>query len=537
MYIDRSKTYIGIVEDNEDPKKLSRVRVRVLDVFDEIPTGDIPWASPWKDLNGNSVNIPEKGKVLTIIFDQGNIYKPEYIYAEHFNINLEKKLQTLSNKDYTSMKALLFDHKTQIYSNDSEGLKLDYKFNNLNITDSSIDINLKDNKNVVNIGSSIAGQQAILGNHFLNWFDEFLQVLLASPYLTPSGTPVTALPPLIATINKFKSLKDPKFLSHHINLVDNNYVIKQDRISDGQVGDSWISTIQENKLSNSEKVSFKPSDGNSTDNPDAILSTTPSIGSTPPPFANETPPGPLETENEDINIILKTMKDKGYTIYDKPFEMNIIGIRKQYEGMQYSNKFIDDCYLIYKDEGEKWQSHKYKITTIPGFYLGDERSDYTDSVHYDTESSEIAFVRKGSIFKDTGVVSTGNINNKQSIRIKNRGGLVMLKPSQMINTYYLSTFLDFPALKTNSKQPIYRDKTSDDIITYSAGKNSPDWGGDCYFHIAMENTLNVDNWSEGSQVFQTKKEAKHFMDLCAEHTIRHRNSFTYTLMEERDLLK
>ncbi len=78
MFVDKSRTYIGIVEDNQDPKKLGRCRVRVIDIFDDIPADDIPWASPWKDLNGNGFNVPEKGKVLTVIFDSGNIYKPEY---------------------------------------------------------------------------------------------------------------------------------------------------------------------------------------------------------------------------------------------------------------------------------------------------------------------------------------------------------------------------------------------------------------------------------------------------------------------------
>ena len=47
-----------------------------------------------------------------------------YIYSEFYNINLEKKLKSLSGKNYTSMKSVLFDHKSQIYVNDEEGLKL-----------------------------------------------------------------------------------------------------------------------------------------------------------------------------------------------------------------------------------------------------------------------------------------------------------------------------------------------------------------------------------------------------------------------------
>ena len=120
IQIEANKTYIGVVEDNDDPKKLGRVRIRVLDIFDEIPIEDIPWANPWKDLNGNGFNVPEKGKIVTIVFDQGNIYKPEFLYSEHYNINLEQKLKKLDGKDYTSMKSIIFDHKTQFFVNDKE---------------------------------------------------------------------------------------------------------------------------------------------------------------------------------------------------------------------------------------------------------------------------------------------------------------------------------------------------------------------------------------------------------------------------------
>src|ERR1035437_6593283 len=114
MYVDKMRTYIGIVEVNIDPKKLGRCRIRVVDIFDNIPTNDIPWSSSWKDLNGNAFNVPEVGKIVTVVFDSGNIYKPEYIYADHYNINLEKKLSDISNSDYPTMKSLIFDHKTQI---------------------------------------------------------------------------------------------------------------------------------------------------------------------------------------------------------------------------------------------------------------------------------------------------------------------------------------------------------------------------------------------------------------------------------------
>ena len=59
MQVESGKTYVGVVEDNNDPKKLGRVKVRVLDVFDNTKLEDIPWANPWKDLSGDEFKIPD----------------------------------------------------------------------------------------------------------------------------------------------------------------------------------------------------------------------------------------------------------------------------------------------------------------------------------------------------------------------------------------------------------------------------------------------------------------------------------------------
>jgi hypothetical protein len=249
MYVDRTRTYIGIVEDNEDPKKIGRCRIRVIDIFDDIPKDDIPWASPWKDLNGNEFNVPEKGKIVTVVFDSGNVYKPEYVYAEHYNTNLENKLQKLSGNAYTSMKAIIYDHKTQIYSNDDEGLMIDYKFHNINIKD-NIDINLKDNYTRINLGDAKSDQQAILGTNFMNWFDEFISNLLgekSGPYLGNLGAPVVANPEFIEICQKYRALRDPKFLSNNV-YITSNFVISTvsdkapERPNDAKLGDNYKST-------------------------------------------------------------------------------------------------------------------------------------------------------------------------------------------------------------------------------------------------------------------------------------------------------
>jgi hypothetical protein len=224
------KTYVGVVEDNQDPKKEGRVRIRVMDVFDDLKLEDIPWATPWKDLNGNGSNIPDKGKVVITVFDQGDVYKPEFIFSDHYNLNLENKLKSLSDSDYISMKSLIFDHKTQIYVNDSEGLKIDHKYNNINIKENGVNINLKDNNMMVNIGDETADQQMLLGNNWLDWFDEFVDTLMGTAFLA-AGSPTIPAPALIRSLLKYKSIKNTTLLSRHVNVVDNDKVstVKSDK--------------------------------------------------------------------------------------------------------------------------------------------------------------------------------------------------------------------------------------------------------------------------------------------------------------------
>jgi hypothetical protein len=49
------------------------------------------------------------------------------------------------------------------------------------LIESGVNINLKDNNAHVNIGDATAGQQAILGNSWMDWFDDFAKVLITIP--------------------------------------------------------------------------------------------------------------------------------------------------------------------------------------------------------------------------------------------------------------------------------------------------------------------------------------------------------------------
>lgn len=375
--VDPKKTYIGVVENNNDPQKIGRCQIRVMDVYENIPIKDLPWAAPWKDLNGNQFNIPDKGKVVTVVFENGNKNNPEYISSDHYNINLEKKLSSLNETDYLSMKSLFFDHKTQMYVNDSEGLKIDHKFNNINIKEQSIDINLKDNFGKINIGSQNSNQRAVLGDNFTNWFDEFLDILIGKSgggFLGNLGVPTQATPALISHIQKYFSIKTSKILSKNVYIVDNEHVKVLERVDDTSfkgsptrfydptIGDYWNSTVEENKITKKEEAKFEPIPG-----PTSKTFDKPKEDAEKPVAPVDLAPK-IEESNPDVEVLIQLLKNKNYKLYDRPFEVNIVAIRNQCLsiGQNYTNDFSDDIYIFYIDNYNKWHIKKYKYSTMPG---------------------------------------------------------------------------------------------------------------------------------------------------------------------------
>lgn len=496
--VKENKTYIGVVEENNDPKKMGRVKVRVMDVFDDIDVKDIPWAMPWKDLNGNSFNVPEKGKVVVVVFDQGQIDSPEFIYSDHYNVNLEKKLESIDENDYLSMKSLIFDHKTQIYVNDSEGLKLDHKYNNVNVTENGVDINLKDNNRNVNIGDATAGQQAILGNHWMDWFDEFVDNLLGSnagPFLGNLGAPVIPNPALISTLLKYKSLRNPVFLSHHVNIVDNNKVstVKNTpREETSQVGDTWVSTKEENELTSLTDEDYTPDDGPKQDyNPDYVAPETDGSPDTTP-RENKNPSIDLSSteSNPLINKLIQFMQSKNYVVYDKVNVLNIVGVRTKDDG-KVTNKFDDIIYVFYRNENKNWELLEYQITTTPGFKP------------------------KTTILPDK---------------------VAILKVGQYVDQYKLGFHQgkkEHKCLKY-AKSIVHRNN-KDKQYNYKAVTQEGNFGINIHRSSSKGSSENVYNWSEGCQVFKNINQFKQFISLCEKQKSKaEKDKFTYTLCRKTE---
>jgi hypothetical protein len=496
------KTYVAIVEDIKDPEKSGRIKARVLDVYDDMKLEDIPWANPWKDLVGGQFGLPELGKVVIVVFDSGDSNKPEYIATEHWNVNLENKLKSLSDSDYASMRSLLFDHKTQIYSTDQEGLKVDYKFNNLNIKDNGINLNLKDNNMNLNLGDSTADQQAVLGNNWFNWFDRFVDEMLQNTaFLGNVGAPILSSPRLLNLLAEFKSLKDSKFLSHHVNIVDNNKVmtVKNDnRLETAQSGDDWKSTRTDNNITSVSDETNKPVDGEKEkydQNFSEPATNEPGVTANEPVTPKPVEPPVDKTliaSNKDIEKLVWFMNVKKYTIFEQKHHLNIIGVRStnKIEG-DVTNMFDEKLYVFFRNINNNWEISEFSITTVPGFTPGTEQLP-----------KNVAMLRLGQYVEQ--------LRPGYFVGDKNHKCLLFERCAIHKNTE--PDFYDWDSEAFIGPFPL--------SIHRSTSKSSSEF---------------VFNYSEGSQVFKHRNQYDLFIKLCEDQIkLGKKDKFSYTLISQKE---
>ena len=195
--------------------------------------------------------------------------------------------------------------------------------------------------------------------------------------------------------------------------------------------------------------------------------------------------------NKKINIrgLIRQLKRKDYIVYDKPFQLNIVGVRAN---STVPNKFDDIIYVFYKDDKNKWVGKAYPATT------------------------------------DTGTYWLKNPMHSQ--------GSALLKEGQYIDTYrrgmhrgkYLSLTQDL------GKVTVYRDYDRDAILDFDNGKEmTGNFGINIHRASSKGTTKFVDKYSAGCQVFQDADDFAEFMAMTKKQADLYGNKFTYTLIDER----
>jgi hypothetical protein len=192
---------------------------------------------------------------------------------------------------------------------------------------------------------------------------------------------------------------------------------------------------------------------------------------------------------EDIKQVLES---KGYAFFTNGvYNLNIIGIRNP---NVVANSFDDTMVVVYKFGGE-WITKVYPITTDAGTYW---------------------------------------LKNPMSNK-----GTAILVPNQYRGVYSIDLHNNkYNALcQRNGKVEVYRDNDKDLILDMDSAKIEKGmFGINIHRSNPFSESLKVDKFSAGCQVFKRVKDFNEFMEICQKSKALWGNSFTYTLIKESDLL-
>ena len=193
-----------------------------------------------------------------------------------------------------------------------------------------------------------------------------------------------------------------------------------------------------------------------------------------------------------------SVKEKGYKWFEdnnnKGYDVNIVGVRNSKTKGRVTNAF-DDCITVsYKVEGE-WQFHCFPCTTDPG-------SHWVENI----------------------------LNEK---------GVAILKPNQYRGSHKLRLHQGkYLALGQKKDVTVYRDNNR--YGNYDLDESKTDTG---LFGINIHRatgraggkSTRVDKWSAGCQVIADNDGWHLFLDICQSAREIHGNSFSYTLLESKDI--
>jgi len=208
----RNTSWLGEVVDIADPQKIGRIKVKVFGKFDELTNDAIPWAYPGNNISAGSADggsffsVPKKGSIVSIKFDNGNIYYPEYFFNQHLSQDARKEIENSYENAHIIVYDTVTDGKLKIFFTQEKGLMLDYKETQINIKpDKSVVIKAEnviiDHATSIELGKG-AIEPLVLGNTFMN------QVFNTHTHIGNLGAPTS--PPVVPMTSTALSQKQVK---------------------------------------------------------------------------------------------------------------------------------------------------------------------------------------------------------------------------------------------------------------------------------------------------------------------------------------
>lgn len=199
----------------------------------------------------------------------------------------------------------------------------------------------------------------------------------------------------------------------------------------------------------------------------------------------------IKCKNYDFESLFKI---KGYAFFTKgEYNLNIIGIRSDQKNKV--TNLYDDLLIVDYNTSICHKRQIYTITTEPGL---------------------------------------SSIKNPTNLK-----GVAILAPGQYRGAYAIDLHNGkYKALCQRLKPvKVYRDNNKDDVYDYIPSKTENGMFG-INIHRSNETYIRttIDGYSAGCQVFNDPQEFTAFMRLCDKARLIYGNSFTYTLIEEKDLV-
>lgn len=192
-----------------------------------------------------------------------------------------------------------------------------------------------------------------------------------------------------------------------------------------------------------------------------------------------------------IQQIEKTILSLGYKWFSQgDYNLNIVGVRNSTTNHQITNLF-DDILTLSLKKGDVWYYFEYPITTEPGLYY------------------------------------TQNLLDKD--------GVAILVPGQHKGCWQVGLHHGkYEALVQRKPVKVYRDKDKDKVFDLDLQTVEEGIFG-INIHKSGIDSKQIDKWSAGCQVFKIQSDFDHFINMCKYAQKLWGNSFTYTLIESKDL--
>ena len=197
-----------------------------------------------------------------------------------------------------------------------------------------------------------------------------------------------------------------------------------------------------------------------------------------------------------VDHIRRALEHKGYKFFENgDYNVNIVGIRNSLTKNQVTNRFDDLITVCYKIGGE-WNYHEFDCTTDPG-----------------THWVENCMIPE----KGVAILKEGQYRGSHKIR-KHQGR--------------------YEALGQCRPVTVYRDNNRDDVYNLNTEKTDTGLFG-INIHRATKyagkKSTQVDKWSAGCQVIASNDDWTKFMKIMRKARDTWSNSFTYTLIESKDI--